>query len=288
MLKCEKCNKYYNITDIWKSTRFCSSFCAHSYISSFINHKCKKEGVCKRCGKKIFISKHASYNNSLCEECKKTRRRKQMGFADIHRKQIKTLIKYFGFDESKNNNDNAKLEYNRIRNELYDLYWNKHKSSTEIAKIYNYPNAGNLTNKVFKYLDIPSKSCYEASHENVLYNRINYLEISSNIYKHGWYNTWNNKKVYLRSSYEFDYAKYLDEHKINYEVEYFRIEYFDTQKNKLRIAIPDFYLVETNTLVEIKSNFTFDEQNMKDKFCAYKKLGYETKLILEHKNIDDF
>lgn len=288
MLKCEKCNKYYNITDIWKSTRFCSLFCTHSYVSSFVNHKCKKECICKKCGKKIFISIHASCTNSLCNECRKTRRRKQMGFADIHRQQIKTLIKYFGFDESKNNNNDAKLEYNRIKNELYDLYWNKHKSSSEISKIYNYPGASNLINKVFKYLDIPIKSAYEAAHENVLYNRINYSEISSNIYKHGWHITWNNKKVYLRSSYEFDYAKYLDEHKINYEVEYFRIEYFDTRKNKLRIAIPDFYLVDTNTIVEIKSNFTFDKQNMKDKFCAYKKLGYKTKLILEHKNIENF
>lgn len=65
-----------------------------------------------------------------------------------------------------------------------------------------------------------------------------------------------------------------------------RIQYFDTQKNKQRIAIPDFYLPETNTIVEIKSSWTLDIQNMKDKFIAYKKLGYNTKLIYEHKEVD--
>ena len=57
MLKCEKCNKYYDITNIWKSTRFCSTSCSHSYVSSFVNHGSKKEANCKKCGKQIFISK---------------------------------------------------------------------------------------------------------------------------------------------------------------------------------------------------------------------------------------
>lgn len=288
MLKCEQCGKYYDITDIWKSKRFCSSFCSHSYAAKCVKHNDKKEAFCKKCGKYILISKCASIKNVLCDECKKTRRRKQLGFADIHKKQIRTLIKYFNFDESKNNNDDAELEYNRVKNGLYNLYWNEHKSSTEIAKIYKYPSSGNLSNKVFRYLNIPSKSCSFATHENILYSRLNYKSSNCNNYKHGWHNTWENKKVFLRSSYEFDYANYLDENKIKYDVENLKIEYFDTILNKIRIAIPDFYLIETNTIVEIKSNYTLDKQNMKDKFKAYKNLGYNTKLILEHKEIRNF
>ena len=64
-------------------------------------------------------------------------------------------------------------------------------------------------------------------------------------------------------------------------MEIFRIPYFDSVKNSKRIAIPDFYLSETNEIVEIKSNYTYDEINMKDKVKAYKKLGYKVKLILE-------
>jgi predicted nuclease of restriction endonuclease-like RecB superfamily len=55
---------------------------------------------------------------------------------------------------------------------------------------------------------------------------------------------------------------------------------------KQRVAIPDFYLSESNTIVEIKSNWTYDEQNMKDKFKVYKEHGYNFKLILEGKEVD--
>lgn len=105
-------------------------------------------------------------------------------------------------------------------------------------------------------------------------------------FKSGWHTTWNNKKVYLRSSYELDYAKILDSYKIPYEVEAKRIEYFDTIKNENRIALPDFYLPELNTLVEIKSSYTLNLQNMKDKFKKYKELKYKSKLILNKKEVD--
>ena len=62
------------------------------------------------------------------------------------------------------------------------------------------------------------------------------------------------------------------------------IKYFNTNLNEYHCAIPDFYLPETNTIVEIKSNWTLDIQEMKDKVKAYKDLGYNFKLILEHKD----
>ena len=100
--------------------------------------------------------------------------------------------------------------------------------------------------------------------------------------------SWEGKEFTLRSSYEKDFALELDERKISYIVEFKRLEYYDTQENKMRITIPDFYLPETNTIVEIKSVYTLKVQNMKDRRDAYIKLGYNFKLILEHKecNID--
>ena len=57
----------------------------------------------------------------------------------------------------------------------------------------------------------------------------------------------------------------------------------------MRVAIPDFYIPNTNTIVEIKSTYTLDVQNMKDKVKKYKELGYDFKLILNHQevNIDE-
>lgn len=71
--------------------------------------------------------------------------------------------------------------------------------------------------------------------------------------------------------------------KIKYECETLRIPYFDSIKNTNRIAIPGFFLPETNEIIEIKSSWTFDKQSMKDKFVMYKKLGYKPKVILNKK-----
>ncbi len=104
-------------------------------------------------------------------------------------------------------------------------------------------------------------------------------------YKSGYHITWNNKKVFLRSSYEFEYARQLDKENIDYDVEKLHISYWDSQLLKNRLAVPDFYIPSTNTIVEIKSTYTLDEQNMKDKFKAYKDSGYNCKLIVNKKEI---
>ena len=104
-------------------------------------------------------------------------------------------------------------------------------------------------------------------------------------YVQGWKDSWNGTKIFYRSSYELAFSEELDRTKTAYEVESLRIRYWDSQKNKERTAIPDFYLPETNEIVEIKSSFTYDEQNMKDKFEAYRKAGYFPKLVLNGKEM---
>ena len=258
---------------------------------------------CAKCGKQILVNKHIDSKKSIyCDECKKIKKHKNIckicgiqlnddlkcknDFCNKHNyQQIRTLIKYFNFDENKLSTVEVEKEFNRIRDILYDMYWNQHMSSTEICKVFNYPSSANLTAKVFKYLDIPSKNVQQSVFENILMGRFEIITSNSN-YKDGYHITWDNKKVYLRSSYEFDYAQILDENHILYEVEAFRICYFDTQEKRKRIAIPDFYLPEINTIVEIKSTWTLDVNNMIDRVKAYKENGYKFKLILEHKEVD--
>ncbi len=176
-------------------------------------------------------------------------------------------------------------EYNRIRNILYDLYWNKEKSFSDIAKLFNYDgNPGNLT-KFFKKINIPRRNFSQSSSLTYLNGKQDNKECK-NRYHQQWHTTWNNKEVYLRSSFELDYAKELDEYKIDYEVEYFHIKYWDSQKQEYRCSIPDFYIPKDNMIVEIKSSWTLDKQNMKDRMKAYKELGYNTKLICNHKEIE--
>ena len=152
-----------------------------------------------------------------------------------------------------------------------------------------------MINHGLSSVDICSQLCGSSKRGNTLYNILeicgrNLSESVANAFvtgkmnaKSGYHITWNNKEVYLRSSYELDYAKELDKQQIDYEVECFHIKYWDSQLHKYRCAIPDFYIPSTNTIVEIKSFWTYDKQNMIDKKKSYIENGYNFQLYLEHK-----
>lgn len=305
---CERCGKEHDGS--YGSGRFCSEFCARS--SASITNKPKQiRTTCIYCNKEITVNKHASKTSFICNECKEKRlhdintvsKSKVLTCNICGRKytkydggcknefcrnhkltELNNLIKYFGFNQNKLKTIDVEKEYERIAAVLYHLYHDEQKSYSDIAKIFNYPgNAGNLT-KVFQKLDIPTRSFSEAGLLAV-YNGKHKIYTNPK-YKHGWHTTWNGKEVYLRSSYEFNYALELDNKQINYEVESLKIKYFDTQKNQLRCAIPDFYLPDTNEIIEIKSIWTLDKQNMIDRFIAFKELGYNCKCICDGEEIN--
>lgn len=78
----------------------------------------------------------------------------------------------------------------------------------------------------------------------------------------------------------------MNEQKIDYDMEALRIKYYDSYTKMFRFAVPDFYLPETNTIVEVKSKWTLDKQNMIDKRKAYLELGYNFKLLYEHEFVE--
>lgn len=302
-MKCENCGKDHDGS--YGSGRFCSITCARSYASKNSQNKLK-EAKCIDCGKIINIGLRASLKTCRCEDCNKNHINPsdikkcnicgkiyykynhgcQNKFCKNHSlNQFSNLIRYFGFDKTKLGTNEVENEFNRIKNLLYDLYWNKEKSFSDIAKIYNYKsNPGNLTN-IFKYLSIPIRTFSETSKLTYLQGKQDNKECE-NQYHQQWHITWNNKEVYLRSSFELDYAKNLDEQKIDYEVEFYHIKYWDSQKQEYRCAIPDFYIPSQNLIVEIKSSWTLDKQNMKDRMKAYKELGYNFKFICDHQEIE--
>ena len=98
--------------------------------------------------------------------------------------------------------------------------------------------------------------------------------------------SWNGYEFTSRSSYELDYANILDEQKINYEYETLRIKYYDTYLEVERTSIPDFYLPDSNTIVEIKSTYTLNIQNMKDRVKKYRDMGYNFILMLNKKEVN--
>lgn len=196
----------------------------------------------------------------------------------------------FGFNINSLGTSEAITEYYKCKDILYNEYIINKLSPKEIYIKYNcngFINNSETLLHLFKFWRFNIRSHKEALSESILKNSLDIPKpnINKYPYKCGWHTTWDNKKIYYRSSYELDYAKYLDEKQIKYEVEYLRIRYFNSKYNMYKCAIPDFYLPETNEIVEIKSNYTLDIQNIIDKFTRYKELGYKIKLVLEHKEI---
>lgn len=263
MKNCKKCNTEFEPQK--GLLNYCSLTCRNSRIQTEENNKkrskkLKKEKVscCNSCGDIV------NRKNKYCNFC-------------IKRVQDVILYKKLDINES-----NLKKANNLAIGKLLDLYFNQKLSLIQIRNKFNIMY--NTVHFFFKKNGINLRNLEESS--SLAYEQGRSVVHSGTQYKQGWHTTWNEKKVYYHSSYELDYAKELDENRLDYDIESLRIKYLDTQKNKIRIAIPDFYLPESNTIVEIKSNYTFNEQNLRDKFKKYKELGYNVKLILEHKEIE--
>lgn len=254
---------------------FCSRKCAASY-----NNK----GKVLNFDTKIKISRALKKNNiKKCKYC--GCEKGQCLHPEICQKyRVFKSLEKFGFNPNVIGTISLYEEFLRIKKILLEEYTN-HIDDIILKNKYNYTSGLANFHKLLKTMGVEIRPLRERLKETFLLGKKNL--INNNLhYKQGWHTTWDGKEVFLRSSYEFDYAKELDRHQIKYEVESLRIKYFDTVQQEYRCSIPDFYLIDRNTIVEIKSEYTLNKKNMKDKFIAYKKLGYNAKLILEHKETD--
>jgi len=174
----------------------------------------------------------------------------------------------------------AELEYFKIQKLLYQEYHIKCESMLTIMKKYEIPSSRTM-DILFRLFDIDARSLSTAQTNALTIGRSDAHEHLKFTAKQQWHKTWEGKDVYLRSSYELTYAKELDDKKIKYDTECMRILYFDSQEQKHRVAIPDFYLPDSNTIVEIKSTYWLNEENMKDKSQEYQRLGFKFQLIVD-------
>ena len=269
MNKCLNCGK-----EIPEGRKFCSLSCSAKYNNR--NRKTiqwsekKKEEhrtprvnqVCKYCGKETgYLVLPSRKETGVCRSCKE--------FV-----QNVVTFRKLGCNLSKGL-EKAALE---ARQKILELYVEDRLSAPEIWKQYGI---GYTTLRAY----LQEAGGHTRTRKGGVQVGVEESRIKPRLgpqYKHGTYRTWEGKEIFYRSSYELEYAIYLDEQRIRYDVEDLRIRYFDTQKGEERIAIPDFHLLDTNEIVEIKSSWTYDEQNMKDKFAAYRKAGFISRLILDH------
>ena len=295
---CENCGKEHDGS--YGSGRFCCKECAKSFSTKNDNKPSAKRAICVDCGKEIYINKRASTKTCRCKECFNKHFGKTncnifdiscndcyfnkhkicAGKNMIHYK-LKTLEKYCNLKIT--SDYSLYLEnYLQTKKNIQFLLDEGFSSNEICEKLFGGMKKGNT---VFGILQCKTRTLSESVSNAFLQGKLKLNDGMPKFHKE-WHKTWDGKEFYLRSSYESEYANYLDNNHIKYEVENLRIKYFDTSSNEYRCAIPDFYLCETNTIVEIKSSWTLDIQEMKDKVKAYKELGYNFKLILNHSEVD--
>lgn len=263
-------------------TKFCSNKCSvtHSNKGRKQTNETKikiSDGLKRYHNKHLKIKRCPCCGNEQCNSdvCKHTY------------KFFENLI-YFGFNLDCYGTNEVFNEYNKIKNLLEEEYYINGLNSREIKEKYNYPKTFENITHILKHIGIRTRNTSECQINLILRNKIIPQDSFNNNFKHGWHITWDGRKIYYRSSFELKYAEVLDKQKTLYEVENLRILYYDTTLKRDRVAIPDFYLPETNEIVEIKSRVTFIKQNMIDKFSKYIELGYKPKLNYEGKEYKAF
>lgn len=264
-----------------------NKFCCKNHATSY-NNKHRDHSIYENISnllknKSIAPNKNKTKRNT-CKICGALRGECKDSYVCSKYRLFNGLIK-FGFDINTKGTEKIIDEFYRVRNIIEKFYLLNGSNNDKLIETFNYYGGPSNFHKILKTLDIQTRNLSEGQIFSLESgNRIDMPQVNS--YHDEYHKTWDNNIVYLRSSYETDYANILDDNKIHYEVESLKIKYFDTQLNKERIAIPDFYIRDKNLIVEIKSNFTLDIQNMKDKVISYKNNGYDFKLILEHKEVD--
>lgn len=288
MNSCKYCGK-----EISKYKKFCNSSCAAKYNNvhrtrkgwteeqkqrfslesrkrADFRRKLNKESGRYDENGKLNLDRHCKYcgrpsgNATVCEECNGYRKT--------------SLYKKLKLEEGP-----LKERFKKAKEIIRDLYFNSKKSIPEIREITDL-HTGSI--RYLLTVDGGVTRDHTESNKVSLETGRRKETPCSFKFKQGIHTSWEGNKFHFRSSWEEQYMQELDEKKIPYLYEAFRIRYFDTQKGEERIAVPDFFLPETNTIVELKSSYTYDEQNMKDRFNSYREKGYKTTLLLDWEEIN--
>ncbi|MCX6742135.1 MAG: hypothetical protein NTX24_03090 [Candidatus Pacearchaeota archaeon] len=86
-------------------------------------------------------------------------------------------------------------------------------------------------------------------------------------------------KLNLRSYWEGEVAEFLDKNKLDWEYETKKIPYWDTERKREAVTIPDFFIPSKNLIIEVKSNAEFKTQKTKDKMDGIKSKGFDVFLV---------
>lgn len=278
---CPKCNKPIPFEK--RNNKFCSRSCANSYTNSMRERKPWNEEQRKNMSEVITKDPtHIGYKKYICKYCGNITNSKNKCCEDCkpYIQNIRTFNK-LGFKKG-----SLKDRYNSSNKLICEEYFDNKESLNTLVKKYNLD-----VTIIYKFIKNDPRGCRSISDGLKLAikeGRLDFSKTYHNGFITGKHKSWDGKVYTYRSSWEDKYMNLLDERKVNYIFEPFHIEYYDSIKNTNRYAFPDFYLPDTNEIIELKSTYTIEGkiQEMKDKFKAYKDLGYKPKLFLDWEFVD--
>lgn len=265
MSKCLNCGK-----EVPKGKKFCNHHCSATYNnvrrkrSSWTEEqksKIRVQKYCKYCGKLLDVHQNEW---KVCQTC----------LPYVNGLSVQTKL---GFTEG-----DLKERDTKAFDFLSKLYFEEGLGVNDIALRTGVRHVSLLS--LFKRHGIVKiRTVSEGVQTAILTGKLQISESTHPRGRVGNHRSWEGIEFRYRSSYEKEYAEKLDSLKVSYLYEKVRIKYFDSVQGKFRVAVPDFYLPNTNELVEIKSTWTLKGrvQEMKDKFKAYREQGYIPKLVLE-------
>jgi ribosomal protein L37AE/L43A len=199
---------------------------------------------CENCGKEVF-EKYGSgrFCSNECAKSFSTKAKRK----DINEKIKNALTKQPHVKKCKN-----------CGNEFTTKLKNKKYCSLKCSRAYY---------KTLEYSEKLSKACS---------GKCGGYRENSGRGKQGWYDSIYAGRVYLQSSWELAYAKYLDENNIKWQRNTKHFNYFDSN-NKEHYYVPDFYLEKDNLFIEIKGYKT-ELDNLKWKSIPNLKVLFKSDL----------
>lgn len=295
---CKKCKKCENEIPYEKRfNNFCSKSCSTSFTNKLKPPKSQeeKDKIKLSCIKKFGFNSIEEYE----EEKIKTHVKINGHFRKLinckscgeltHKKKLCDMCGKFNhnvelFLKLKIDSTNLQKANQEALQFLLKEYYQKNKSMLQIQNEFKVNL--NTLHSFFKKNNIQLRTIGEGIKNAIL--EWNYSTPVCPNYKNGWHTTWMGKKVYYRSSYEFEFMKKLDSINEPYEFEFLRVKYTNT-KGKESIYITDFYLPQRNLIIETKSTYGYDldKKNIELKKQAVLKEGYFYTIMFK-KDIDSF
>lgn len=211
----------------------------------------KKKYYCKSCG--VLLNNKRKY----CKQCSPFTQNVSL------------------FEKLNISNDNLKIASKEAFDILKQQYFDNKQSLSKIKDKYGIMY--NTVYNFFKKFNINLRNNKESSllcWKNGQLNGNNAMNgFNSQCHK-----TWNNNQVFLRSSYQIKVAQFLDDQKIEYQVQKIKLQY--KYKENYHTYISDFYLPKSNLIIQTKCGyFIKKDKKLNDKIKSVKQNGYKFLLI---------